>query len=89
MSHAQSAKQAEIDRNLEAFIAVRSELAASHSGQHALMRDGTVHGFYGSPLDAQRAGERQFADGLFSVQEISAETSDLGFYSHAVHLWQT
>ncbi len=82
-----SPKQSEIDRNLEAFIAVRSGLAATHAGQHALMRAGAVRGFYESALEAQRAGEQLFADGMFSVQEVTEETSDLGFYSHAIHLW--
>jgi len=33
-------------------------------------------------------GQKLFADGLFSVQKITGEPIDLGFFSHAVHLGQ-
>ena len=80
-------KQAEIDRNLEAFFKLQPALVSTHAGKNALMRGGEIEGFYDTPLDAQEAGQNKFPDGIFSVQSIDVETNDLGFYSNAVHLW--
>jgi len=74
-----------IDENLAAFMAVRDALLTDHAGKHALLRDREIKGLFDTPIDAQRAGELAFPDGLFSVQEVSVEASDLGYYSHAYH----
>lgn len=85
--HVDRDKQAEIDANLEVFIASFAALAGKFPGQHVLIRKGEVIAAFVTPLQAQREGERLFDDGLFSVQEVTAQVADLGFYSHAMHLW--
>jgi hypothetical protein len=50
------------------------------------MRDGEIVGFFVKPGDAYRAGVERYADGIFSIQEVTDEPIDLGFWSHvAVH----
>jgi hypothetical protein len=79
-------KQEEIDRNFAFFQAELSQLLSAHSGKFALIRDQKITGFYDTAHDAQTAGAQLYQDGLFSIQQVSSEIGDLGFYSHAVHL---
>jgi hypothetical protein len=74
-----------IDENLAAFMAVKNTLVDVYAGKHALMRDREVKGFFDTAIDAQSAGELAFSDGLFSIQEVAGQHSDLGYYSHAYH----
>jgi hypothetical protein len=46
------------------------------------MRDGEVVGFYDTPRGALQAASEMFADGIFSIQEVTDEPIDLGFWSH-------
>jgi hypothetical protein len=42
--------------------------------------------FFKKPGDANRAGVEAFPDGIFSIQEVTDEPIDLGFWSHvALH----
>jgi hypothetical protein len=82
-----AAHQAEVDRNLAAFLALQPQLAEKHRGEHALLKDGEVRGFFESVLAAQIAGEEMFHNEPFSVQEVCAQEQDLGFFSHAINLW--
>jgi hypothetical protein len=83
MSYA-DAKLAEIDRNLEGFLQLLPSLMAEHKGQYALLRHGAVVGYHQSAIDAQIAGNRQFEDRMFSIQQITDEAVELGWYSYAV-----
>jgi len=76
----------EVDRNYDAFTRMLGKLLPQHRDQLALMRDGEVVGFFGKPREAREAGERMFTDGIFSIQEVTDEPIDLGFWSHvAIH----
>jgi hypothetical protein len=83
-----AAKQSEIDSNLVFFQEKLPELLASHAGKYVLLRHREIVGIYDTALDAQVTGQKFYADGLFSVQRITDEPIDLGFFSHAVHLGQ-
>lgn len=85
MTPSRADKLREIDANLAAFMKICPELGAFHTGEHALLRHGEVHGFYATALEAQLAGVRAFDDGLFSIQVVTEQPTDLGFYSHAHH----
>lgn len=74
----------EVDGNFEAFSALLPTLLKSHSGQFALMRHQTVEDYFGDMRSALEAGLARFHDQLFSVQEVTDRTADLGFFSHAV-----
>ena len=79
-------KQEEVDRNFEFFQSELPHLLPQHAGKYALIRDRQICEFYDTALDANTAGTQLYADGLFSIQKVSQEIGDLGFYSHAVHL---
>ena len=43
-------------------------------------------GFYAKSIEAYRAGLERFPDRVFSIQEVTDEPIDLGFFSHvAIH----
>lgn len=72
----------EVDRNYDAFMRVLGSLLPEHRDQLALMRDGQIVEFFDKPGDAYRAGVDRFPDGIFSIQEVTDEPIDLGFWSH-------
>ena len=72
----------EVDRNYDVFVRLLASLLPEHRDEYALMRDGEILGFFAKPGEANRAGLERFADGVFSIQEITDEPIDLGFWSH-------
>ncbi|MBA3898018.1 MAG: hypothetical protein H0X36_12990 [Sphingomonadaceae bacterium] len=76
----------EVDRNYGVFMPRLAEFLPDHRDQWALMRDGEVLGFYEKPGEAIDEARSRFADEIFSLQEVTDERIDLGFYSHvAIH----
>ena len=75
-------QQLQVDRNYDAFTRILSGLLPDHRDQLALMRDGEVVGFYVTPREALEAATEKFTDGIFSIQEVTDEPIDLGFWSH-------
>lgn len=76
----------EVDRNYDVFMRILSDLLPEHRDEYALMRDGEIIGFFTKPGDAHKAGVKTYADGIFSIQEVTDEPIDLGFWSHvALH----
>lgn len=72
----------EVDENYDAFNRLLSTILDKHRDQFALMRDRRVVGFYDTGSAAYRAGVELFKDGIFSIQEVTDEPIDLGFWSH-------
>ena len=72
----------EVDRNYDVFTRLLGAMLADHRDQLALMRDGEVVGFYKTPREALEAASEKFSDGIFSIQEVTDEPIDLGFWSH-------
>lgn len=72
----------EVDRNYDVFARLLGTLLIDHRDQLALMRDGKVVGIYGTPREALQAATEKFPDGIFSIQEVTDEPIDLGFWSH-------
>jgi len=76
----------EVDRNYDIFMRQLASLLPDHRDQLALMRDGQIVGFYDKPGEAYQAGMALFPDEIFSIQEVTDEPIDLGFWSHvAIH----
>lgn len=73
----------EVDRNYEAFLERLPALLKERPGQHALMHDAEIIEFFETAKDAIVAGIRTFGQGSYSVQEVSGQAEDLGFYSYA------
>jgi hypothetical protein len=75
------AQRQQIDRNYDAFQRVLGAIILTHRDEHALLRDEDIVGYFSSPGDAYRAGLARYSDGLFSIQEVTDEPIDLGFWS--------
>jgi hypothetical protein len=75
----------EVDANFDFFQRRLSEYLDYEAGKFALLRHRAVVGFYTDPGAADEAGHRKFPDGLYSIQEVTAEPVHLGLYSNAGH----
>ena len=80
MDHAR--QKLEVDQNYDAFVRMLGTILGEHRDQLALMRDGEVVAFYRTPREALEAAVEKFPDGIFSIQEVTDEPIDLGFWSH-------
>ncbi len=78
------ARQNEVDANFEAFQKMLPDLIGKYDNRWALMRNRECVAFYDTVRDAVTAGDSQFKDGLFSVQEVTERIVDLGWFSHAM-----
>ena len=47
------------------------------------MRDAKIVDFFDTSRDAFVAGSNMYADGRFSIQEVTDQAVDLGYLSHA------
>lgn len=74
----------EIDANYDFLQRRLALLLPDHEGQYALLKSCRIEGFFEKPGDAYRAGTAQFSDGIFSIQLITSEPLDLGFFSYAI-----
>ena len=75
----------EVDANYDAFQRLLGQIVDTHRHQYALMRDRAILAFFAKPGDAYRAGLERFPDERFSIQEVTDEPIDLGFFSHVAH----
>lgn len=77
--------QEAVNRNYEAFLTKLPELLKTHNGKYALLRDREVVQMFDSTNDALIYAEKEFPDGLYSIQLVADSVADLGYFSHAVH----
>lgn len=82
MAHA---VEVEIERNYAAFMDMLDRLLVSDAGKYALLQAQKLIGIYPTAKAAGAAGYSKFSDSPFSIQLVSNEPVDLGFYSHAAH----
>ena len=80
--------QSEVDRNFEAFKAMLPDLLKDQAGKFVLLRDTKLIEKFDTAGDALIYAQAQFPDGLFSIQEVTGRTIDLGFFSHAMPIIQ-
>jgi hypothetical protein len=78
-----SALQNEIDGNFDSFQRIVGSHLPREEGRWALMRHGDLIGFYDTADAAEAAGMVAYPDDLFSIQQATSETVDLGFFSYA------
>ena len=76
--------QSEVDRNFEAFRAMLPDLLKDHAGKYVLLRDTKLIQKFDTAGDALIYAQAQFSDGIYSIQEVTGRTIDLGFFSHAM-----
>ncbi len=77
--------QDQVDKNYEAFQKALPTLQA-HAGKYALLRDEEIIAIYDTLSDAVATAEKFYPDGLYSIQKITADPVDLGYFSHALPL---
>jgi hypothetical protein len=70
------------EANFRWFKSQRAHLAKLYAGQHALLHDQSVDGYFRSSMEAIRAGMERHGEGNFSVEPVEDAPEDLGFYSH-------
>jgi hypothetical protein len=75
--------ETEIDRNFDFFQRNLSQFLPTDLGRFALLRNCSVVQFCGTPFEAEMAGEAQFPDGIYSIQEVTDSPVDLGFFTYA------
>jgi hypothetical protein len=75
--------KAEVDANYDFLQRNLARLLPVREGQYALLRSRKSVGFFAKPGDAYREGLERFGDGIFSIQEVTGEPLDLGFFSYA------
>ncbi|MCX8474372.1 MAG: hypothetical protein MT490_01130 [Sphingomonas sp.] len=73
----------EVDANYDFFQRNLALLIPDHQDRYALLRKCRIDGFYDRPGDAFRAGIEKYPDELFSIQQVTTEVEDLGFFSRA------
>lgn len=76
--------QQEVDRNYEEFQKMLPNLLAIYRDKYALMKDGNILGYYSTAQDAAMAAQAFISDGVFSIQQVTSEAINLGFFTYAV-----
>lgn len=80
MTHALQAR--EVDRNYDFFVRHLAEYLGNHRGHYALLKNQQLIEFFPKPGEAYSEGLKRFPDAVFSIQEVTDEPIDLGFFSH-------
>jgi hypothetical protein len=73
---------AEVDRNYDYFQRNLTTFMHDHAGEYAVLKARKVLEFFHRPGEAYRYAIATIPDGIFSIQEVTDEPIDLGFFSH-------
>ncbi|MHC8509746.1 MAG: hypothetical protein ACYYKD_10235 [Rhodospirillales bacterium] len=74
----------EVDQNYEAFNEMLPELLKTAPDQFVLLRGKENIAVFETADDAFIFAEAQYPDGVYSVQQITSDIVDLGYFSHVV-----
>ena len=75
---------AELEKNQEAYEAVKKEMEAEHWGKTVLIHNGEIISVYNDEGDAYDIGREKYDLGNFSLHLVGERPIDLGF--HAISL---
>lgn len=75
--------RAEITQNFDAFQRSLAAILPMQRNRFALLRHGAIIGFFDKPGNADDEGAKRFADGIYSIQQVTDEPVELGLYAHA------
>jgi hypothetical protein len=75
--------ECEVDQNFTVFQKLLPSLIESRHGQHVLLHRGKIVDYYSTSVEAYINGCNKFGSGNFSVQEVTDQIENLGFYSYA------
>lgn len=76
------AQRHEVDANYDYFVRTLGTLLPDHLGQFALLKSREIVGFFDKPGEAYRHAVERYGTLGFSIQEVTEEPIDLGFFSH-------
>jgi hypothetical protein len=76
------AQRREVDANYDYFVRALGGLLPDHLGQFALLKSRAIIEFFDSPGEAYRYALRHYGAQGYSIQEVTEEPIDLGFFSH-------
>ena len=76
-------RQEEVDNNYEAFEKLLSAIIGEHKGEYALMKDARIISCHKSFYEAEKAGQEEYKDGIYSIQKVDEEPINLGYFSYA------
>ena len=71
----------QVDDNYDAFMLRLPDILSDHRDQLALMRDGEIVGYFDTPHSALVAADAMFSDQIYSIQEVTDEPLQLGYWS--------
>ena len=75
-------QQQQVDQNYEAFKEILAQLMKTDAHRFALIHNQKVIACFDTSRDAMQAGRKLLNGKLFSVQEVTEESVDLGYHSH-------
>jgi hypothetical protein len=84
MANETKSNESEVKQNYEAFRLKLPEILGTHRGKFALMHGGEIVEFYDTAGDAYKVGLAKYSAGQFSIQEVTDQSVDLGFFNHAI-----
>lgn len=76
---------AEIERNLFAFLTMIPSLLQEHEGEYAVLKNKQIIGLFSKLSEALKVADEAIPDGLYSIQRVTDRPVELGFYAHAGH----
>lgn len=76
--------QTEVDENYAAFLKELPSIIAAHRDRFALMKDKKIIGYFTTAQDARAAADSFIKDGIFSIQQVTDQTINLGYFTDAV-----
>ena len=77
----QNAQRLEVEKNYDYFCRNLHDYLENHRDEYVLLRNESEAGFYKSVSAANNAGHNRFGDKPFSIQEVTEQPIDLGFFS--------
>ena len=75
--------QREIDENLDFFQKKLPDLLKDQRNRYVLLRNQKIVGIYDTIRDAKTAADTIFSDQIYSIQQVTDTSLNLGFYSYA------
>jgi len=73
-----------LEENYAAFEQLLPTFKPQDNGKFALMRDAKLVNIFDTAKDAIIYAQAQFKDERYSVQQITKQVVDLGYFSHAL-----
>lgn len=77
----------EIDKNFRAFKKLLPTIISSYSGKYALLRDTKIIKYFDSASNAIAYAEENYEDGRYSIQQVTDNVANLGYFSHVENNW--